>query len=81
MAVNENTVVNITGYKFEPLDDPIGLVSIYQRKCDELLLKGSMLISKNGINFSLAGTQEATCLLYTSPSPRDRQKSRMPSSA
>ena len=24
---------------------------------------------------------EITCLLYTSPSPRDRQKSRMPSSA
>ena len=24
---------------------------------------------------------EMTCLLYTSPSPRDRQKSRMPSSA
>ena len=24
---------------------------------------------------------EPTCLLYTSPSPRDRQKSRMPSSA
>ena len=24
---------------------------------------------------------ECTCLLYTSPSPRDRQKSRMPSSA
>ena len=26
-------------------------------------------------------TTTATCLLYTSPSPRDRQKSRMPSSA
>ena len=26
-------------------------------------------------------TQDDTCLLYTSPSPRDRQKSRMPSSA
>ena len=26
-------------------------------------------------------TPEITCLLYTSPSPRDRQKSRMPSSA
>ena len=26
-------------------------------------------------------TQIVTCLLYTSPSPRDRQKSRMPSSA
>ena len=25
--------------------------------------------------------QERGCLLYTSPSPRDRQKSRMPSSA
>ena len=25
--------------------------------------------------------KKQTCLLYTSPSPRDRQKSRMPSSA
>ena len=25
--------------------------------------------------------QDGVCLLYTSPSPRDRQKSRMPSSA
>ena len=30
------------------------------------------------LNFAGAGN---TCLLYTSPSPRDRQKSRMPSSA
>ena len=29
----------------------------------------------------LEGEQYLTCLLYTSPSPRDRQKSRMPSSA
>ena len=96
MAVNKNSVVNIAGYKFEPLVDPIDLVSLYQQKCDELELKGTMLISKNGINFSLAGTQKATdtiiaflkednrffniplkvtysetCLLYTSPSPRD----------
>src|SRR5665213_4512867 len=28
-----------------------------------------------------AGSDSRTCLLYTSPSPRDRQKSRMPSSA
>ena len=60
MAVNENIVVNIAGYKFEPLVDPIDLVSLYQKKCDELELKGTMLISKNGINFSLAGTQQAT---------------------
>ena len=29
----------------------------------------------------LVGTEKYVCLLYTSPSPRDRQKSRMPSSA
>ena len=29
----------------------------------------------------LGGVLRMTCLLYTSPSPRDRQKSRMPSSA
>ena len=29
----------------------------------------------------IEGTEEIRCLLYTSPSPRDRQKSRMPSSA
>ena len=60
MAVNKNSVVNIAGYKFEPLVDPIDLVSLYQRKCDELKLKGTMLVSKNGINFSLAGTRQAT---------------------
>ena len=30
---------------------------------------------------SRLGTRSPSCLLYTSPSPRDRQKSRMPSSA
>jgi len=57
--VNENSVVNIAGYKFEPLENPVDLVRMYQQKCDELKLKGTMLISKNGINFSLAGTQQA----------------------
>ena len=33
------------------------------------------------IAFSTNGQRDITCLLYTSPSPRDRQKSRMPSSA
>ena len=31
--------------------------------------------------FELGGGKQLDCLLYTSPSPRDRQKSRMPSSA
>ena len=40
-------------------------------------------VEKNGLpgehHFFI--TFDTTCLLYTSPSPRDRQKSRMPSSA
>ena len=54
------------------------------------------LINKKGLNDSFivdsagtgswhigkkADTRMRICLLYTSPSPRDRQKSRMPSSA
>ena len=57
--MNENSVVNIAGYKFEPVENPVDLVRMYQQKCDELKLKGTMLISKNGINFSLVGTQQA----------------------
>ena len=32
-------------------------------------------------NTAFNTTSSSACLLYTSPSPRDRQKSRMPSSA
>ena len=38
-------------------------------------------LSVRGKDVSLAPKEFALCLLYTSPSPRDRQKSRMPSSA
>ena len=33
------------------------------------------------IDVTIDCTDDIDCLLYTSPSPRDRQKSRMPSSA
>ena len=39
------------------------------------------LRSQNAYNVFTGTTQQYNCLLYTSPSPRDRQKSRMPSSA
>ena len=38
--------------------------------------KETFIVKFQGIN-----TRSNACLLYTSPSPRDRQKSRMPSSA
>ena len=40
-----------------------------------------MVNGKSVARLSLATSQSWNCLLYTSPSPRDRQKSRMPSSA
>ena len=50
----------------------------------ELPEKGSN-VEKDGTAGVVESTKAAsdvyTCLLYTSPSPRDRQKSRMPSSA
>ena len=33
------------------------------------------------VELATDGKKQIACLLYTSPSPRDRQKSRMPSSA
>ena len=38
-------------------------------------------IDARSVDFSAMAEQWGDCLLYTSPSPRDRQKSRMPSSA
>ena len=38
-------------------------------------------VGKSGTGLTYRGYDITDCLLYTSPSPRDRQKSRMPSSA
>ena len=49
---------------------------------EELLLVGSAFL--RGVAFSVASVAclyASACLLYTSPSPRDRTRSRMPSSA
>ena len=44
-------------------------------------LSDDSVIEKLNAFVGSIGALFATCLLYTSPSPRDRQKSRMPSSA
>ena len=59
MSVNDLDVLNIAGYKFEPLNDVEDLVPEFQSVCDDLDLKGSVYLSSNGINFSLAGSEEA----------------------
>ena len=49
------------------------------KKVQDIILFGS---DEDEIKFSYDDGYEAyTCLLYTSPSPRDKRQSRMPSSA
>ena len=58
---------------------------VYTRTGDEgeTGLVGGRRIAKEHLRIEAYGTIDElnSCLLYTSPSPRDRQKSRMPSSA
>ena len=62
----------ITYYTFEPTTNTVKVKGNIPAK--RLLLITNVTDNVNIYNF-------ADCLLYTSPSPRDRQKSRMPSSA
>ena len=54
----------------------LGVVSCLGNNQDEVYQ--SLVNTKSGITFS---EEYKDCLLYTSPSPRDRTRSRMPSSA
>ena len=46
------------------------------READVLVRRRVAIFALNAVTIAVL-----TCLLYTSPSPRDRQKARMPSSA
>ena len=50
-----------------------------QKNTVNVLFKNMFIISIGLITYALVGFN--TCLLYTSPSPRDVEESRMPSSA
>ena len=60
--------------------EDFNLISV---QVDALLTASSGLLNSEGLRrvFEVILTLGNYCLLYTSPSPRDRQKSRMPSSA
>ena len=70
--MNNLNVLNIAGYKFEPLDELDVLIPKFQNKCDALDLRGSVYLSPNGINFSLAGSEEAIeqYLIFMEEDPR-----------
>ena len=58
--------------RWMPEDDDLGTLNIHQKTLLENIFPIKELAER---------LDTENCLLYTSPSPRDRQKSRMPSSA
>ena len=52
--------INLAGYKFVSLDRPDDLKASLRRHCHDLELKGTILLSFEGINAVLAGSEEAT---------------------
>ena len=51
------TVVNIAGYRFADMPDRDELRQPFRDLCQELSLKGTILLAHEGINFFLAGSQ------------------------
>ena len=50
-------IANITGYKFTPIEDELHLKETILRRSIILNLKGTVLISSKGLNFSVSGTK------------------------
>ena len=66
----------VEALKWPPLQDEI---NARKKRVDEVASEASLPADKVERLAAIAASR--ACLLYTSPSPRDRQKSRMPSSA
>ena len=61
-----NQHLNIAGYKFVVLPDRDALRQPLKRQCDELGLKGTILLSFEGINIFIAGPEENINVFRTS---------------
>ena len=76
--------ISFASYKYETiaedLDDAWSMVFIDENTILFTELPGNLKIL-NLIDKSITNIVNTPCLLYTSPSPRDRSLSRMPSSA
>ena len=92
---NGSTTQNITGYNFQPdwvwiksRSSGSGHHSLVDSVRGDMALNSDQNIAQYGVSAfninddnSIDVPHYTTCLLYTSPSPRDRTRSRMPSSA
>ena len=75
------TVANIQGCDSLQYNVSASFISPIEIIIDTLLCEGEVLTIQGQSYTEATVDQLFICLLYTSPSPRDRQKSRMPSSA
>ena len=65
-----------------PHKDEDKMIELFKTwRVDLIVLAGYMRVIKNPASFPCPIINVHPCLLYTSPSPRDRTRSRMPSSA
>ena len=85
-AVLSNTTATLRKDDWKILDDAIIKVAKPRLKLvADLRSAGLTFTIPNGMGKTVLDTETMSdigpCLLYTSPSPRDRQRSRMPSSA
>ena len=65
----------------QQVDTQPGSVVLPTEQIEERVPSATTTVSTEALESTDAPNTPNTCLLYTSPSPRDRQKSRMPSSA
>ena len=82
--IDENSQERITlsFYKYFKLGNPKIFRDHLFMTWSKLDILGRIYIANEGINAQLSVPKEnINCLLYTSPSPRDKRQSRMPSSA
>ena len=71
-----------TGFGNDPVERLAIEKSVYKHFCDLYLETfKSLTLSKRQIQKRFVAHNTSICLLYTSPSPRDMRRSRMPSSA
>ena len=65
-------------------EDQSKMLEYIDKNSLEHLIKDTVpenILLKNELNMAHSLSESEACLLYTSPSPRDRTRSRMPSSA
>ncbi len=69
---DNQTFVNVSAYKFVPIDDPVGLRKKWLPLCKSLELKGTILLSDEGMNMFVAGSKQGieTLLAEMASDPR-----------